>query len=272
MIYGVSEKIVIFCEVCSEISSTRNSVMLGPSKRIPEVNMRLIYAMRALGQGCLGCKTFCGIMDLPPPVSHESYSKIVKNIRNISTVTAKNSMTCAAKDEILLNGGVSDITVSGDGTWKTIGHSSLVGVCTVIGSLSGKVIETEVLSSSCRGCTSWKGVKEGEDYRKWSIEHSKVCDKNHSGSAGMMEVVGMQRIFERSEMRHGARYAQYIGDGDCKTFAAIKKSEPYGKNFDITKIECIGHVQKRMGARLRKRKQEMKGKKLSDGKSIGGYG
>lgn len=93
VIYGASVKIV-FCEMYSEISSTRNSAMLGPTKRFSEVNTRLIYAMRALGQGFLGCKTFCVIMDLPPPVNHESYSKIVKNIKNISTVTAKNSMMC----------------------------------------------------------------------------------------------------------------------------------------------------------------------------------
>lgn len=50
-----------------------------------------------------------------------------------------------------------------------------------------------------------------------------------------MEVVGSKRIFEHSIKRHGARCAQYIGDGDCKTFAAIKKSESYGKDFYITK-------------------------------------
>jgi hypothetical protein len=35
---------------------------------------------------------------------------------------------------------------------------------------------------------------------------------------------------------------------------------------------CVGNVQKRMGARLRKLKQEYKGKKLEDGKSISGQG
>lgn len=69
-----------------------------------------------------------------------------------------------------------------------------------------------------------RGKRRRRLYRKWGAEHSKVCDKNHSGSSAMMEVVGMKKIFERSIKRHGARYLQYIGDGDCKTFAAIKKS------------------------------------------------
>lgn len=37
-------------------------------------------------------------------------------------------------------------------------------------------------------------------------------------------------------------------------------------------MECVGHVQKRMSTRLRKLKKDMKGKKLKDGKPIGGLG
>jgi hypothetical protein len=138
--------------------------------------------------------------------------------------------------------------------------------------LCGKVIDTEALSSRCRGCNNWDNIRAGKEYEEWSKEHSKTCQKNHSGSAGMMEVVGMQRIFDRSSVIHKVRYAQYIGDGDCKTFSAIEKSRPYGDNLLVSKIECVGHMQKRMGARLRKRKQEIKGKKLGDGKSISGKG
>ncbi|GFT50937.1 uncharacterized protein TNCV_1195381 [Trichonephila clavipes] len=58
------------------------------------------------------------------------------------------------------------LTVSGDGTWKTRGHSSLIGVCTVIGAETGKVLDREVLSSFCKGCDSYKGVKFGIKYNK----------------------------------------------------------------------------------------------------------
>ena len=40
----------------------------------------------------------------------------------------------------------------------------------------------------------------------------------------------------------------------------------------VTKEECVGHVQKRMGARLREYKRKNKGKILEDGKSVGGKG
>ncbi|GFW66777.1 uncharacterized protein TNCV_3783471 [Trichonephila clavipes] len=110
---------------------------------------------------------------------------------------AEESMKRAAVEE---NSSSPDnlLTVSGDGTWKTRGHSSLIGVCTVIGA------ET--------------------------------------------------------------------GDGDTKTFNALSENKPYGDDHLIQKIECVGHVQKRMGTRLRKLKLVYSKKKLSDGKTIGGKG
>ncbi|GFT90844.1 uncharacterized protein K02A2.6 [Trichonephila clavipes] len=86
----------------------------------------------------------------------------------------------------------------------------------------------------------------------------------------MMETVGMVRIFQRSLSDRSVRYTSYIGDGDSKTFSSITASNPYGEDITVSKIECVRHVRKRMGTRLRKLKQMSS--KLSDGKSIGGKG
>ncbi|GFV16011.1 uncharacterized protein TNCV_2197921 [Trichonephila clavipes] len=86
----------------------------------------------------------------------------------------------------------------------------------------------------------------------------------------MMETVGMVRIFQRSLSHRSVRYTSYIGDGDSKTFSSITASNPYGEDITVSKIECVGYVQKGMGTRLRKLKQMSS--KLSDGKSIGGKG
>lgn len=56
---------------------------------------------------------------------------------------------------------------------------------------------------------------------------------------------------------------KYLGDSDSKSFKSILERKPYG-DVKISKLECVGHVQKRMGARLRKLKKDMKGRKLSD--------
>ncbi|GFT48460.1 putative transposable element [Trichonephila clavipes] len=57
-----------------------------------------------------------------------------------------------------------------------------------------------------------------------------------------------------------------------KTFNALSENKPYGDDHLIQKIECVGHVQKRMGTRPRKLKLVYSKKKLSDGKTIGGKG
>lgn len=275
VVFGLSEKINIVCSGCDLISSFRNSAMLGRSQKCAEINKRFIYAMRCLGQGLAGAQTFCGIMDMPPPISKKAYNDEVKNLKKASTKCAEESMHNAALLELDLteDAGINNnITVSGDGTWKTRGHSSRIGACTLIGAESGKIIDTEVLSTRCKGCENWKGVRKGVKYEKWLEEHSKICEKDHIGSAGMMEVSGMNRIFKRSVSKHKVRYSKYIGDGDSKTFTSLQKAAPYGAEFKIEKIECVGHIQKRMGTRLRRRKAELKGKKLSDGKVISGKG
>ncbi|GFX25166.1 uncharacterized protein TNCV_2753411 [Trichonephila clavipes] len=61
-----------------------------------------------------------------------------------------------------------------------------------------------------------------------------------------MEVVGAYRIFERSNVRN-VQYNEYYGDGDSKGYESVKNF--YGINT-VTKLECIGHVQKRVGGRF----------------------
>lgn len=66
-----------------------------------------------------------------------------------------------------------------------------------------------------------------------------------------MELEGAKEIFHRSVPQYGVRYETYVGDGDSKAYDEVVASKPYGDSFFIKKIECVGHVQKRMGTRLR---------------------
>lgn len=83
------------------------------------------------------------------------------------------------------------------------------------------------------------------------------------GSAGKMGVDG---IFRRSETERGLKCKEY------KTSAAVSESKQCGIDFKIKIVEYVGHIQKRMGTRLRKMKSVLVNKKFSDGKTIGGKG
>ena len=65
-----------------------------------------------------------------------------------------------------------------------------------------------------------------------------------------MEVDVVIEMFRRSLENLEVRFLYYVGDGDSKTYTGIIKSAPYGET-EVTKKECVGHVQKRIGTRLR---------------------
>ncbi|XP_066584858.1 uncharacterized protein [Prorops nasuta] len=73
-----------------------------------------------------------------------------------------------------------------------------------------------------------------------------------------MEVDSIVEMFLRSVENFGVKYTNYIGDGNSKTFNGIVKMNPYGDDYPVTKNVCVGHVQKRMGTRLRNKKKEEK--------------
>lgn len=80
-----------------------------------------------------------------------------------------------------------------------------------------------------------------------------------------MEPAGAVRMWERSEGK-GFRYITFLSDGDSNSFNAVcalnDGNGPY-TNHTVKKEECINHVQKRMGTRLRKLKAELKEEKLT---------
>ncbi|GFY41923.1 uncharacterized protein TNIN_480491 [Trichonephila inaurata madagascariensis] len=101
--------------------------------------------MRCIGQGLESLKIFCAVMSLSNPVEQKSYDVINNKLSLVMKEVTEESMKRAAVEE---NSSSPDnlLTVSGDGTWKTRGHSSLIGVCIVIGAERGKVLDREVLN------------------------------------------------------------------------------------------------------------------------------
>ena len=81
-----------------------------------------------------------------------------------------------------------------------------------------------------------------------------------------MESAGALSFFNESIEKYNTRYSHYIGDGDTESYKRVVDSKPYGDELVPIKLECVGHVQKRLGTRLRKLRNDLKGQKLEDGK------
>ena len=138
---------------------------------------------------------------------------------------------------------------------------------------SGLVVDFEVLSLYCHECKLHK--KDDRDQHKlWKESHKERCQLNYKGSSGGMEGEGAIAIFKRSIDTRKLKYTIFVGDGDSDTFKVVKESIEgiYGERYHIRKEECIGHIQKRMGTALRHLTKDMRGKKMSDGKGVGGKG
>ena len=100
------------------------------------------------------------MMELPPPVSKNAYTKHVKIVREKAVLQAEASMSQARKEvrehyDALSEDETIDILVSCDGTWQRQGFSSLFGAVFIIAHETGKVVDYVVKSKHCAGCKYW---------------------------------------------------------------------------------------------------------------------
>lgn len=219
-----------------------------------EINCRSIIAMREIGKGHSALSTFCGFMNLPPPMNKTSFNDLQEKLHDLYLKAADISMESAA-NELKKNDDdpITNITVSCDGTWQKRGFSSMNGVVTIIASETGKCLDYQVMSKVCNACNTWDAKKatDPDDYNNFHASHN--CPINHEGSAGSMEAAGTVMCFSRSVDNRQLRYLKYIGDGDSKSYNEVVATNPY-PGHTVEKLECVGHIQKRVGTRLRKLK------------------
>ena len=120
---------------------------------------------------------------------------------------------------------------------------------------TGRIIDVELISRYCQGCVNLR-VIEGRGSNLYKTLKKHKCTMNHEGSAPKKELDGVVKTLERFTSKHNLRYSDYCGDGDTKCFSTVK--DIYD-GITVSKKECIGHVQKRVGNRLRKLKKSVKG-------------
>lgn len=254
---GLGFKIILSCK-CEKQTVINSGPLIGNAY---EVNRRLAFVMRLLGVGHEGINLFCSFMDICSGIGNSTYTALLKNIHIAASSVCETVLSFAVTQEKTFNEEAGkpqdELIVSGDGTWKKRGFSSLFGASTLIGKYTGKVLDVMVMSSFCGVCNKWKSLKTTDplEYEMWYETHVDECTINHAGSSGKMEISDITQMFLRSIEKYGVKYVTYIGDGDSKTYKGILDAKPYGDTVVIKK-ECVGHVEKRMGTRLRAVKKD----------------
>lgn len=257
---GLSSMLVLNCS-CGYVREFCSSNLCGKGY---DINRRIVYAMRSLGQGHTGIEKFTTLMNMPRPMAVTTYNKIVDKMAAAASDIAKDTMAEAAsalREMKLKNNNINinepvDIAVSVDGTWQRRGFSSNNGVIAALSVDTGKVIDVEAMSKTCKACCLKEHLKNSnpEAYATWRNSH--ICSFNYSGSAPGMEPEGAKRIFSRSIEHHNMRYTEFLGDGDSKSYSSVK--DVYD-TIKVKKLECVGHYQKRIGTRCRKLKKTVMG-------------
>ena len=252
---GLSSFLYILCPLCKNTTEFYTSKQCGSTQSF-DVNRRIVYTMGACGQGYAGIEKFTTFMNMPKPMTQNNYDKIARIVSNSAKVVAQDSMADAAQEINSGKSGCIDTGVSVEGSWQRRGYSSLNGVVTAISMDTGKILDCEPMSRSCKACNLKEKLKKMDPlaFDVWKASHD--CTLNYCGSAPGMEVTGAKRIFSRSIEKSNLRYVNFYGDGDGKSFASIK--DIY-EGITVRKLECVGHVQKRVGTRLRNLKKKVKG-------------
>ena len=152
---------------------------------------------------------------------------------------------------------VLDITVTCDFTLARRGFQSLYGIVVVVSWKSEKVLDVEVLSKHCQACAIHHEMNTSSDeILDWWEGHQASCEVNYCGSSSAMESTGALAIWKRYVSKNKLKYTQIISDGDSKIFKLLSDQLPYGMSNLVSKHECVGHVQKRMGTALREKANE----------------
>ncbi|GFV66859.1 uncharacterized protein TNCV_4258341 [Trichonephila clavipes] len=116
------------------------------TNRVYDINVRLAYCLRCIGKSSSSAKTFCAVMNLPPPpAKFQRYNgMLLENLSNVSDASVKK----AVEETVEMNNSNRDITAAFDRSWQKRGHTSLNGV--VATSLEiDKVLDFECLSKYC---------------------------------------------------------------------------------------------------------------------------
>ena len=228
----------------------------------------IIYLVKLLGHGYAAVERFCSILSMRhfSFVTYGKYTKFINEhaVENVNDILKRSREAVFQYYAENLNrhpdeNGILDIDATYDGSWHKRGYKSNYGISAVVDAHTNLILDYETMSKVCSVCDAKKkklAKREisAEQYEQWKMNHVASCSKNYEGTSGGMEPEGAKRIWNRS-IDYNLRYVNFISDGDTSTFLELTQMNngegPYGMAHQVTKEECVSHVQKRLGTALR---------------------
>ena len=254
---GLASYLIIYC-VCGYEKPFYTSKQTAKSF---DVNKRAVYSMRSCGQGYAGLEIFLFCMNMPKTMTRKNYTKISDVVSDACQKTALETMNSAANDLRKTPNDSTDISISNDGSWQRRGYSSMNGFVSTISMDTGKVLDIEAMSRFCKLCCIHEKLRKSnpEEYELWKAKHAATCRANYRVPLQTWKLKAQKESsIDRKIMGYGI--PKLFSDGDSKTFPAIQNTYMFGENpVKVVKRECVGHVQKRVGNRIRKKKKLVRG-------------
>lgn len=261
--------IKVTCRGCMEVIYLHDPTIFENGLRLRPATAGVVTHCMTTGNGLSGCEKMISCLNsdsFMKPNKYYEYSRVIggkmldfyEEQRPIVNMCVRNHyhqerLIEPDEDDIL------NVDVSFDGTWLTRGHNSNIGMGFVIEAETGFVLDFHVLSKYCQKCLRiCKKYKDDEPRRLEEIHRHNLlgeCLKNYEGTSGGMEKETAVRLWDRSVDKNKLRYTAFISDGDSSAYNAVVERDPYD-GIEIEKEECVNHVAKRLGTRLRKLKKE----------------
>lgn len=117
--HGLSSTLAFHCsnKKCDDQNAFPTSALISVGNlTIHSMNRRAVLVMRSIGRDRADLQSFCGVMDLPPPVHYSTYNKIDETLEKAACTVQDQSMQRAAEREYaqadpIENDEVHDINV-----------------------------------------------------------------------------------------------------------------------------------------------------------------
>ena len=113
------------CTACNYLTNMQTSQKI---VRFCDIDRRMVTGMHLIGRGLTDLETLCAVLNMPKPMTPNTYSNHAKALRAAAVDIAKQSRCQAAKElrSEHVQKDALDIEVSCDGSWHRRSHLCMV--------------------------------------------------------------------------------------------------------------------------------------------------